>query len=462
MLHQDLPALDAPALHGEGRWLVPAIVAAAGATGALLLWIVGYPLAAVAILIAGMLAAAWVIRRLSPAVALETLAAGPDFSIIGAALGIADEAAALTAGDGSLLVANTAFGERFGRACRPLELGSDADATQALELARNMAWRDGAGCVAGIATAAGTVAVEVSRTGVRDDVLLWRFPRAVDPDPMVQSANRMSGAVGEQLAAARVLAALVDGDGRLLAANSPFATRALAPGRSDDRPSLDDLVEIGPTGEARLIAEGESARPMQSVRLPVEGGENGRAGLYLLFDHLEGGSLASSADIQALLEILPIGLALVDRDGRFLTTNRAFRAAAGLKGTALPVYPGDLVVKEDKGPVADAVRRNARGPAMSGDLAVRLAHNAAEPVALTVAGVRGLGEAAVLLLLKDNSEEAKLKRQIAQATKMQVVGQLAGGVAHDFNNILTAIIGHCDLMLMRHTPGDSDYDDLQQ
>ena len=128
----------------------------------------------------------------------------------------------------------------------------------------------------------------------------------------------------------------------------------------------------------------------------------------------------------------------------------------------MPVYPGDLVVKEDKAAVADAVRRNARGPAMSGDLAVRLARQPAEPVALTIAGLRGLGDAAVLLLLKDNSEEAKLKRQVAQATKMQVVGQLAGGVAHDFNNILTAIIGHCDLMLMRHTPGDIDYDDIQQ
>ena len=142
--------------------------------------------------------------------------------------------------------------------------------------------------------------------------------------------------------------------------------------------------------------------------------------------------------------------------------NEAFRQAAGIKGATMPVYPGDLVVKEDKAAVADAVRRNARGPAMSGDLAVRLARQPAEPVALTIAGLRGLGDAAVLLLLKDNSEEAKLKRQVAQATKMQVVGQLAGGVAHDFNNILTAIIGHCDLMLMRHTPGDSDYDDIQQ
>jgi two-component system, cell cycle sensor histidine kinase and response regulator CckA len=120
------------------------------------------------------------------------------------------------------------------------------------------------------------------------------------------------------------------------------------------------------------------------------------------------------------------------------------------------------VAKEDKAVVADAVRRNARGPAMSGDFPVRLKHHGSESVALTVAGLRGLGDAAVLLLLKDNSEEAKLKRQVAQATKMQAVGQLAGGVAHDFNNILTAIMGHCDLMLMRHTPGDTDYDDIQQ
>jgi two-component system cell cycle sensor histidine kinase/response regulator CckA len=93
---------------------------------------------------------------------------------------------------------------------------------------------------------------------------------------------------------------------------------------------------------------------------------------------------------------------------------------------------------------------------------VRLRTSPEDPVSLSIAGVRGLGEGAVILSLKDSSEETRLKREIAQATKMQAVGQLAGGVAHDFNNVLTAIIGYCDLMLMRHTPGDSDYDDIQQ
>ena len=128
----------------------------------------------------------------------------------------------------------------------------------------------------------------------------------------------------------------------------------------------------------------------------------------------------------------------------------------------LPPYPGDLVIKEDKAAVSESIRRYASGSAMSGDIAVRLKDQPEEVIALSIAGVRGLGEAAVLVSLKDNSEETKLKRQVAQATKMQAVGQLAGGVAHDFNNILTAIIGYCDLMMLRHQPGDSDYDDIQQ
>jgi two-component system cell cycle sensor histidine kinase/response regulator CckA len=462
MLYEELPSNDVTALDGGSRLLLPGLVAGAALTAATLLWLLGLPSLAGIVAAVGLVAVPVVglLQKRSERAPAGAIHASPDYSIIGSALSLSSEPAALTDGEGKLLIANRAYRDRFA-GTPPLGLASDEDSSQSLQLVRSMAWRDGGGCAAGVATASGPIAVEAEKVGAGGDLLLWRFPRPAPPDPAMIAAKRLAGPTGEQLAAAGLLAALVDADGMLVAANRSFASRAVTVEHETEGLRFTDLVHFGDDGRVRLFADGENARPMQAVRVPVDARDDQGAATYLLVDSYERGTL-DSADLQALLEILPIGLALVDRDGRFLTMNRAFRVAAGIKGAAMPVYPGDLVVKEDKAPVANAVRRNARGPAMSGDLAIRLARQNTDPVALTVAGVRGLGDAAVLLLLKDNSEEAKLKRQIAQATKMQVVGQLAGGVAHDFNNILTAIIGHCDLMLMRHTPGDSDYDDIQQ
>lgn len=52
------------------------------------------------------------------------------------------------------------------------------------------------------------------------------------------------------------------------------------------------------------------------------------------------------------------------------------------------------------------------------------------------------------------AEREKLQAQLIQSQKMEVVGQLAGGVAHDFNNILTAIIGFGHLLMMKSAEDD--------
>ena len=460
MLYEQLPHVAA-SQSGWHRALWPALALSVGGSAALLLWLIDQAAPAGVACLIGAAVAAWLAipsagRRSDP----QPVVVGTDYGTIGSALKLVPEPVALTAGEGTLLVANEAYLDRFRKARGPADVGVDDEAREALALAQGMAWRDGAGCVASVKTVEGIFPVEVERVGPRGDLLLWRFPRAPKADPLTVAARRIEGAVGEKLAEAGVLAAVVEADGRILAFNHRFGERALrAPG--DRGRSLDRLIALEDDQQATLIAEGEGGPALRFVFIPVDTAGESTAGTVLLFES-EAAGPENSSNLQTLLDVLPIGLALADRDGRFLTMNQAFRQAAGIRGPTMPIYPGDLVVKEDKAPVADAVRRNSRGPAMSGDLAVRLSHQPSEPVALTIAGLRGLGDAAVLLLLKDNSEEAKLKRQVAQATKMQVVGQLAGGVAHDFNNILTAIIGHCDLMLMRHTPGDSDYDDIQQ
>ncbi|ETZ06755.1 blue-light-activated protein [Holospora obtusa F1] len=46
--------------------------------------------------------------------------------------------------------------------------------------------------------------------------------------------------------------------------------------------------------------------------------------------------------------------------------------------------------------------------------------------------------------------------------RMELLGQVASGIVHDFNNLLTGMIGFCDLLLQRHGPGDPSFQDVQQ
>ncbi|MBH5322281.1 PAS domain-containing sensor histidine kinase [Aurantiacibacter sediminis] len=405
-----------------------------------------------------------------------------DWSVTVAAIEQPDLAIAITDRANRLVCANSAFELWFGSSNGPPNLPVDGtSADQLLRLAR-AAWRDGKGDAVTVADEQKSWTATAHRAGQSDDYLIWRFAPVVRTEPIAAIGKHITGLFGKVLGAAGISVALVSPEGMVRAGNPALARRAF--GDEKARMAGQEFVQLLRSDERERIyfaREGKKGSPQTLVQVPladpdiaateeIPGKAAGEApSLMLLIDagigvggwggEAKGGQ---AAQLQGLLEQLPLGLATTDRDGHFLFANPAFRRAAGIGQGDLPPYPGDIVVPRDKTAMSDAVRRHGQGPASSGDIAVRLRHEPDEPVSLGLAGVRGLGEAAVLLSLADTTEEARLKRQVAQATKMQAVGQLAGGVAHDFNNVLTAIIGYCDLMLLRHTPGDSDYDDIQQ
>ncbi len=455
------PIIGDGSLSGRRRSTL-AFGALALASAGLLLWAAGNFIFAASFL-AGLLGigAALFLLRAPAAPTLIALAEDRvDAGLIRAAMDAAGSGAALALTDakGGLACASALWGQWFGGAAAPHELSDDPADQERLSEAARTARRDGTAAIE-LRFNNRALAGEVRRAG---DHLLWRFSRGESADLVGETKRLLRNEAGQRAGEAGLMLVLTDGEGVIQAANAAFTARVAGDGSEpiEGGGLVDHLA--GTDGRFHFAAESKAAPPLRILQIPAGDGPDALSLFLLLDDVVTVRSGDENSHIHALLDSLPLGLALADSDGRFVFLNKAFRKAASLGQGDRLSWPGDLVVDEDKAAVSEAVRRFARGRAHSGDMAVRLRASPDEPVAMTIAGARGLGNAAVLLSIKDNSEEARLKREIAQATKMQAVGQLAGGVAHDFNNILTAILGTCDLMLMRHTPGDSDYDDIQQ
>ena len=63
---------------------------------------------------------------------------------------------------------------------------------------------------------------------------------------------------------------------------------------------------------------------------------------------------------------------------------------------------------------------------------------------------------------RDISETKKLESQLIQAQKMEAIGILTGGISHDFNNLLQAILGYTQMLLLEKSEKDPDYAWLQE
>ena len=74
------------------------------------------------------------------------------------------------------------------------------------------------------------------------------------------------------------------------------------------------------------------------------------------------------------------------------------------------------------------------------------------PVLFTAVDLHRPGESSHLCFVVDLTERKNLENQFRQAQKLEMIGQLAGGVAHDFNNLLTVVLGYSAMILSRIGP----------
>jgi PAS domain S-box-containing protein len=81
------------------------------------------------------------------------------------------------------------------------------------------------------------------------------------------------------------------------------------------------------------------------------------------------------------------------------------------------------------------------------------------PLELSVARVGGDTRAVLTGFIRDITERRALEEQLRQSQKLEAIGRLAGGVAHDFNNILMSVMGAADLLLMHLRADDAARDE---
>jgi two-component system cell cycle sensor histidine kinase/response regulator CckA len=179
----------------------------------------------------------------------------------------------------------------------------------------------------------------------------------------------------------------------------------------------------------------------------------------------EGALRASEERYRRLFERNLAGVFRSSVDGRILECNQAFAHILGYdtQEEMLAVPASDLY--PDPSDREAALRRIQQEGSLIG-FETCFRRRDGTPIWIlenvTLLDTDGDGNAVLEGTLIDITERKRLEEQVLQSQKMEAIGRLAGGVAHDFNNVLTAILGYSDLLTGSLPPASPLREDVEE
>lgn len=174
-------------------------------------------------------------------------------------------------------------------------------------------------------------------------------------------------------------------------------------------------------------------------------------------------SVSDDYRFSKLFNASPFGIAMINSEGKIIRTNSAFTRImpAGL-GKVGSVF-SSIIAADDQDRFANLIDLTASNKSDDAPVDLKLASDGRSArLFVTRLHADAPGDDAAIIHLLDTTEQRALEAQFAQAQKMQAVGELAGGVAHDFNNVLQGILGYADLLLANHRPTDPAFQDIME
>ncbi len=192
-------------------------------------------------------------------------------------------------------------------------------------------------------------------------------------------------------------------------------------------------------------------------RLSSEGKESSTAANQERSAHIH------EAYFEGLFENAPEAIALVDNQSMVLRVNSEFSNIFGYTNDDLLGKCIDTILAPDdlKQEAADITEKVATGVRVDVESIRRCKDGTLINVSITGAPIKiGREQVAVFGIYRDITNQKKLEARLLHTQKMEAIGTLAGGISHDFNNLLQIIQGYTDILLTGKKPENPEYNDI--